>query len=191
VTEPKKHPEVQDRCQVIVVGAGVAGLTAASELAERGMSVVVLEARERVGGRIHSISGPKQSAIELGAEFIHGRPPEILETLQRGNIPITEVDGDNWCVQNGRLRACDFHSDVDDILQHMNDDGADESFDRFLQRCCPEASEDAKARALGYVAGFNAADPARVSVHWLARQMKAEERIEGIGRFGLAGVTRR
>ncbi len=163
---------------VIVVGAGAAGLAAASELAESGLSVLVLEARDRIGGRIFTHQDPRlQFPIELGAEFIHGRPPEIFNLLRKHKVPITEVEGDNWCVRDGRFSPCDFFSEVDDILQRMDDRGPDESFQSFLQRCCPEASPEAKQHALSYVTGFNAADPAQVSVHWLVQEMKAEEKL--------------
>jgi monoamine oxidase len=183
----KKQLPSDDHVDVIVIGAGAAGLVAAAELAEAGLSVIILEARERIGGRIYSVTGSQQFPIELGAEFIHGRPPEILKTLRDSKVPIREVDGDNWCVQNDRLTTCDFFSEVDDILQKMNDDGPDESFESFLGRCCPKASAEAKQRALGYVAGFNAADPAQVSVHWLVHQMRAEEKIEGDRAFRARG----
>jgi len=173
---------------VIVIGAGAAGLVAAAELAETGLSVIVLEARDRIGGRIFTLNDLQQQfPIELGAEFIHGRPPEIMDALRQSKIPIREVDGDNWCAQNGHLSPCDFFSEVDEILQRMNDDRPDESFANFLKRCCPDASADAKKHALSYVAGFNAADPAQVSVHWLVRQMRAEEKIEGDRAFRARG----
>lgn len=60
----------------IVVGAGVAGLAAARRMVGAGLRVVVLEARERAGGRIHSIPDPfGATPIEAGAEFVHGSPP--------------------------------------------------------------------------------------------------------------------
>ena len=69
----------QDRADVIVIGAGAAGLVAASELAEAGLSVIVLEARDRIGGRMFTLNDlGQQFPVELGAEFIHGRPAEIL-----------------------------------------------------------------------------------------------------------------
>ena len=55
---------------VCVIGAGFAGLQAATTLAERGADVRVVEARDRVGGRVHSTTLPDGSVIELGAEFI-------------------------------------------------------------------------------------------------------------------------
>jgi monoamine oxidase len=178
----------EDRADVIVIGAGAAGLSAAAELADSGLSVILLEARDRIGGRIYTLNDlGQQFPIELGAEFVHGRPPEIMELLRQNKIPVGEVDGDNWCFQNGRLSSCDFFSEVDEILQRMDDDGPDESFASFLRRCCPHASPAAKRHALSYVAGFNAADPTQVSVHWLVRQMKAEEKIEGDRAFRARG----
>ena len=180
--------EQRDRVDVIVIGSGAAGLVAAAELAETGLSVIVLEARDRIGGRIFTLNDVEQQfPIELGAEFIHGRPAEIIGALRQSKIPISEVDGDNWCAQNGHLSSCDFFSEVDEILQRMNDDEPDESFANFLKRCCHDASADGKKHALSYVAGFNAADPAQVSVHWLVRQRRAEERIEGDRAFRARG----
>jgi monoamine oxidase len=59
--------------RVVVVGAGFAGLMAAWRLAQRGCDVVVLEARDRVGGRVWSqelIPGDRRTVIERGAEFV-------------------------------------------------------------------------------------------------------------------------
>jgi monoamine oxidase len=56
---------------VVVVGAGVAGLTAARLLADAGQRVVVLEARDRVGGRVHT-DRSDGSVVDLGASWIHG-----------------------------------------------------------------------------------------------------------------------
>ena len=57
---------------VVVIGAGMAGVTAARELTRAGLSVCVLEARDRVGGRVHSVRDFCDEPVEGGAEFIHG-----------------------------------------------------------------------------------------------------------------------
>ncbi len=57
---------------VIVIGGGMAGLTAARELGERGFSVKVVEGRQRIGGRVHSIRDFCDDPVEGGAEFVHG-----------------------------------------------------------------------------------------------------------------------
>jgi monoamine oxidase len=180
----KTHP-------VIVVGAGAAGLAAGVELARAGVSVTMLEARNRVGGRMFTQRDPVcQAPIELGAEFIHGLPPEIWEPLQARNVKIEEVSGEPWCFRKGRLCGCDFFSEVDDILKKMDDGSADESFLSFLKRCCDPKNDpkkqEAYERALAYVTGFNAADPDRVGVHWLVQGMRAEEQIEGDRAFRAA-----
>jgi len=171
--------------KVIVIGGGISGLAAASKLGAAGIPVLILEARNRLGGRIftHHLSD-SDSPIELGAEFIHGTPPEILDRLRNSGTEITEVDGDNWCTSDQGINRCDFFSQIDSILEEMDDSQPDESFLKFLERCFPNPTKDpkleqAKQRALGYITGFEAADPALVGVHWLVQSMRAEEQIQG------------
>ncbi len=168
---------------IIVVGGGIAGLASASRLAHAGLSVLLLEARERVGGRIWTEdSAVAGHAIEFGAEFIHGFPPEVWQPLQEAGARIAEVEGDSWCVDD-RLCPCEFFDQVDGILRKMDDHKPDESFLEFLNRTLPPSDEPKKENvrrhALGYVSGFNAADPALVGVHWLVKGMRAEGLIEG------------
>ncbi|MBZ5685455.1 MAG: FAD-dependent oxidoreductase [Acidobacteriia bacterium] len=173
---------------VIVIGAGVAGLAGACQLGRTGIAVHIIEARDRVGGRVFTHVDPVcDCPIELGAEFIHGKPPEIWELLRKTKTDITEVQGDAWCAEDDRLSPYGFWNDVDEILQKMDDSKPDESFAAFLDRCCrhpkPQAKQRAKQRAQSYVSGFNAADPALVGVHWLVKEMRAEEKIEGARAF--------
>jgi monoamine oxidase len=72
---------------VLVIGAGAAGLAAARDLSVVGLSVRVLEARERVGGRVNTLREPALPVpVELGAEFIHGEPRETWEIVERANL---------------------------------------------------------------------------------------------------------
>ena len=72
---------ISEEADTLVIGAGAAGLAAASELASNGQQVTVLEARQRPGGRILTDSETLSPLpIELGAEFIHGEssdPPSL------------------------------------------------------------------------------------------------------------------
>ena len=79
---------------VLVVGAGMAGLSAARVLAERGYRVLVLEAQNRIGGRIFTkrVGG---EVIELGAEFVHGRPPELVALIEEAGLTLVERTG-SW-----------------------------------------------------------------------------------------------
>jgi len=172
-----------DRYDVIIVGAGAAGLAAATELARAGISVAIVEARERIGGRIATLRDPALGyPVELGAEFIHGRPAEIWDPLMNAGARVAEVKGDAWC-STDQLAPCDFFDSVHQILGRMDDRAPDLSFADFLEECFPSAQDpdlrELKKYALGYVSGFNAADPKLVGVHWLVKGMRHEQEIEG------------
>ena len=174
---------------VLILGAGVAGLSAAIELARAGVTVEVLEARDRIGGRIFTRHDPTlDHPIELGAEFVHGVAPEIWVPAQQHNLNMTEVNGDLWCSLDCKLQPCNFFASADKILDAMSDHDPDESFLDFLARRFPDKKDDeAKRWATGYVSGFNAADPGEVSVHWLVHNREAEEHMEGDRAFHIAG----
>src|SRR5262245_8420835 len=96
---------------IIVIGAGISGLAAAADLARAGMAVEILEARDRVGGRIFTQQDPTLDyPVELGAEFVHGLAPEIWLPLQQHNLKVTEVEGDRWCSVDQKLQKCDVFS---------------------------------------------------------------------------------
>jgi monoamine oxidase len=76
----------------IVIGAGAAGVAAARMLQDYGQSVLVLEARDRIGGRIHTDYDWADHPIELGAEFIHGEVVtwEMLRQFGMDAFPVLE-----------------------------------------------------------------------------------------------------
>lgn len=71
---------------VIVIGAGMAGITAARELAGAGYSVAVLEGRDRIGGRIFTLDDFCDGLIEGGAEFVHGRNAATLKEVRKAGL---------------------------------------------------------------------------------------------------------
>ena len=76
---------------VIVVGAGVAGLSAARLLSRHQLRCEILEASDAIGGRLRTVRRPGwQIPIELGAEFVHGRPAPTL-ALEHGAVPLVHV----------------------------------------------------------------------------------------------------
>lgn len=76
--------------RVIVVGAGLAGLAAADALTRAGADVVVLEARDRVGGRVWSRTLPSGATIEMGAEFILPGNDLVRATAARLGLTLFE-----------------------------------------------------------------------------------------------------
>ena len=71
---------------VIVIGAGVSGLACAQKLQQAGQNVLVLEAKERIGGRIHSVQY-QQNILDLGASWIHGiEKNPIWNIVEKNNI---------------------------------------------------------------------------------------------------------
>jgi len=86
---------------VVIIGAGVSGLSAASELRKSGLSILVLEARDHIGGRAWTRHEPGLSApIELGAEFIHGRVSETFELLHEVGKAALDTSGAHWTLRD-------------------------------------------------------------------------------------------
>ncbi len=175
---------------IIVLGAGVAGLAAAEALGKTGLSVAILEARDRVGGRIHSLADlAPEYAIELGAEFVHGKPKQFDDYLRRQDLQLYETSGVSYCVGAQGLEPCGgLDLDLFGELDKMNvDDFPDESFDATLQRRFADAPEEEKRWARAFVKGFHAADPERISTHSIIRDGRAEEETEGMRGFHIVG----
>jgi len=134
---------------VVVVGAGVAGLAALRELDRGGLSACALEARDRIGGRILTVLDDRlPHAIELGAEFVHGSAEELVEILDQARLPAFAIEGKRWRKHGGRLVPnSDFWKQLDTVMRHLKPTGDDESFADFLSRS-PGGQGAADARVL-------------------------------------------
>ena len=167
---------------VLVVGAGISGLIAACRLAESSARVALVEARPRIGGRMHSIRVEGSDLpIELGAEFIHGRPPELLQLLAETGQRYFELDGESLRIHEGKLQDGDF-GDAFSVLYQLPEE-PDRSFASWLaEQSVPEA---AARSATAFVEGFDAADATVIGTKSLVVQQRAEDAIDGDRAFRL------
>ena len=174
---------------VVVVGAGASGMTVAHRLTERGFSVALLEARDRFGGRINTLHHSDLSfPLELGAEFIHGMPLELF-SLKAPDFALYEIHGETWTASNGAFRPThDREIGMATALKKISKwQGEDRSLKSFLHEHFLERHQTQASRIIQrYVEGFDAADPDKVSILWLAQTVKAAMSIHGNRQFRLA-----
>ena len=160
---------------VVIIGAGVSGLSAASELRKSGLSILVLEARDHIGGRAWTRHEPGLSApIELGAEFIHGRVSETFELLHEVGKAALDTSGAHWTLRDGKLvqNTENLFGDIQNALERSKIlNKPDVSFLSWLDSSAQYGlSEEAATMAKAFVEGFDAADPAKVSAHFVAKE---------------------
>jgi len=146
---------------VIIIGAGAAGLMAAKILSENNMNVCVLEARNRIGGRVHTIDDAGFSKpIEAGAEFIHGNLPLTVSLLKEAGIEYYKVDGEWWQIKNGKLQERDdFIEHADLLIKKLKKLENDISIAEFLKENFPgEKYHGMQKNLQQYIEGYDAGD---------------------------------
>jgi len=174
---------------VLIVGGGLAGLQAAALLSGAGLKVTLLEARDVLGGRIRTLHLPgAELPIELGAEFVHGRPPEVLSVADAAGLGLQEVSGTPWFSNQGRLEPCaEFFAQIEQIMARLAEPRyEDRSFQKFIEECCPQENES-KQHAIRYVEGFHAARPERIGVRGLVLGEEASAQIDGEKQYWVTG----
>lgn len=169
---------------VLVVGAGASGLMAAWEIALTGRSVAVIEAKDRLGGRILTIT-QNGLALELGAEFIHGDLPFTQQLLQKAGAKTVKVKGSFWQHKDGQLSEQeDFIEDYGDLEKNFKSLDSDKSVAGFLQEeLKAEKYVDLRFSLQNYVEGYYAADTAKASTLALCEELTngggEQYRVEG------------
>src|SRR5256714_9923469 len=177
---------MEDEADVLIIGAGAAGLAAARELSVAHLKVIVLEAREWIGGRINTHFD--RFPIELGAEFVHGKPPETLTIVERAHLTLQKIPTLHWHSHDGILtKSGEFWSKVEKVTQEMTEyTGPDQAFSEFLDDYERKTQiKDIRSIATLYVEGFHAAHADNISVHGLNKTNKAAEEIEDDKQFRL------
>jgi len=171
---------------IIIVGAGAAGLMAAKELSGKGYNVIVLEAASQAGGRMHTITEDGfDMPVETGAEFIHGKVKLTLSLLKEAGIPYTAVEGDMIPVRNGKWHE---HENMDahwnEFMRKLKSLKEDVTVQHFLDEHFNEPQYASLRKAVQrYAEGYDLADIGDAAVLALAKEWSHEQeeqyRIEG------------
>jgi monoamine oxidase len=160
----------QGMVDVLVIGAGAAGLTAAYELSCAGAQVEILEARNRIGGRIWTVpSSDRFVPLELGAEFIHGNNEELWDMIRRGGFGVRKVPDEHW-EYPPLAKKTDFWDSLEGCISGIDLNSPDKSFDEYLRE---HPCRDEWAVRL-FVEGFDAADTRKISSHALKKASEDE-----------------
>lgn len=109
-----------ERVDVVIVGGGFAGVTAAREVKRAGRSVVLLEARDRLGGRTFS-SLRNGAPLEYGGMWVHWSQPNVWSEIQRYGLDIAETSGVAtpervYLRSGGRTRVVSFERILDPLI---------------------------------------------------------------------------
>ncbi len=165
---------------VVVLGAGAAGLAAAASLARAGLRVIVLEARERLGGRVATIhDSVTGEPLELGAEFVHGEPESLRKLARRARLTLRPCNDTHALVWNGRF------GDGDEAFRFMKALASAKPPDRPVAELLRERARAERwppvqlAMARAYVEGFYAANPDTASAMAIARMERASDELGG------------
>jgi len=166
------------KADVLIIGAGAAGLMAARILANAGKKVTVLEARDRCGGRIYTLNhDPLFEDVELGAEFVHGDLPLTLKLLNEAGIPYYAAAGEMWQYKNGRFgNEGGFMPDWFLLMARLEKLEHDISIEEFLQtEFAADEYYDLKKAVRRFVHGYDTAETQRVSAFALRKEWTSED----------------
>lgn len=167
-----------NKADVLVIGAGAAGLMAAYTIAKTGKSVIILEARNRCGGRIHTIKNESFfKHAELGAEFIHGDLPVTLNLLKEAGIGYTNVNAEMWNYRDGQFNKDMEHlpewDELIEIIEHLDEDIS--IGDLLKSKFHGPEHRYFKKSVIKFVSGYDTANPNKASVFALLKEWKSED----------------
>ena len=174
---------------VLVIGAGVAGLAASSHLTLAGRRVVLIEARDRIGGRVHTIRpGSAVRPVELGAEFVHGHANSLWPLIREAGLRTEPVWEQHTVRHQGRPASLpDVRATLAELFGPDPTTRPDAPLSDALETCRAQGMEaDALATTAAYVEGFHAADVHKIGLHALAEAERAED-VDGEDAFRLPG----
>ncbi|RPD50916.1 flavin monoamine oxidase family protein [Paracnuella aquatica] len=171
---------------IVIVGAGAAGLMAAIELSSAGKRVAVVEATSRTGGRMLCVQDKDTGTlVQLGAEFVHGSLPLTQSLLQQAGATTHQIEGSIWQRKEAGLQPQqDFIEGYDILEPKLKAVTTDLPVQEFIQRqlAGPQCA-NMRQEVQDYAEGYYAADTNRSSTLALAEELTGDDqpqyRIEG------------
>jgi monoamine oxidase len=163
---------------VIIIGAGAAGLMAAKKLSGAGLTLCILEARDRIGGRIHTVTDINLAAsVEGGAEFIHGNLAVTLDLLKEAGLHPQEITGNYWNVVNGQWTTeNDFFKNAGEVIQQLKALEEDISIAEFMNRHFGEEKYSTLRKSLtSYVEGYYSGETGKTSAKAFLEEWMSED----------------
>jgi monoamine oxidase len=163
---------------ILIVGAGASGLMAAKELSAKGKKVIIIEARNRAGGRINTLPARRFSQpTEAGAEFIHGKLTLTMQLLKENNIPYTKVAGSMLRQKEGKWQNTEEEIEGwDEMTEQMNKLDEDMTLTAYLNTFFSgEKYARLRQSAIQYAQGFDVADENNASVLAFRKEWEYEE----------------
>ena len=162
---------------VIIIGAGAAGLMAANEISKKGKSVMILEGRNRIGGRMHTINNTSFSfRVEAGAEFVHGELTNTIKILKEANINHEIVSGESWQLHEGKIKRSEQFEYWDELLKKLKNLEQDEPIAQFLDKNFNDKKYSVlKKTVIQFVEGYDAADTTKASSKVLYKEWNNED----------------
>ena len=128
--------------EIIVIGAGISGLSAARKLREQGYDVIVIEARSRIGGRVWTSREWADAPLDLGASWIHGvKGNPITSIVKDNNIKTVVTDYENHWIYNANGREIS-DADYDRI------DGYTDLLEEYIAEAEKESDEDISIQSI-------------------------------------------
>jgi monoamine oxidase len=162
---------------VIIIGAGASGLSAARQLSLQGKTVVVLEARNRIGGRIDTQQPAGFSMpIERGAEFIHGDLPFTRKLAREASVSLRKGAGKSYRVDQGVRSAADLFPGMEALVRELQKLKHDMPIGKFLDTYFPgDKYQSLRENTKLFVQGFDAADVDKASAFGLRDEWSEED----------------
>ena len=159
--------------KTLVIGAGIAGLITARELSRAGRTVVLVEPRARVGGRIMTRRSKRYGfPVDLGPEFVHGNPPETRAIVPDATHEIIKLNERERVFWRGELSPAD-----GDRLEKVMAAMSERVPDQPIIKAIDEMGLDPLTHGLvlSFIEGFNAADAWHLSTNAILEETRGAQ----------------